>query len=317
MIRRRHRLRYLIAAFGALALTAQLGINSPEAEASTDLRFWHFNMCGNKCWTAGAPHNYLPGTDTRGEIPVRAAQIVESVGNYSPDVVTLNEACYTQYRHIREALVAQGYHATYASSSQTSGEHCDGGDTAFGMALFSKKPIATPRETHNLGDTQIHALCADTALGSRPVKACSVHLSVDDPDDPADDGKREEQATKLAALASGWHATKPVVLMGDFNAQPFDADMDKFYSHSGGEGIFNEADESDADHSSSWPPGAVRGQSGEITFTSSTTVPPILKKIDYIFLSAADFRAVEGDSLYGGERRTSDHRVYRGGATWQ
>ncbi len=32
MTRTRRRLRYLVAAFGALALTAQLGINSPEAE---------------------------------------------------------------------------------------------------------------------------------------------------------------------------------------------------------------------------------------------------------------------------------------------
>ncbi|GAA1184160.1 hypothetical protein GCM10009654_47050 [Streptomyces hebeiensis] len=315
MTRARRRLRYLIAAFGALALTAQLGINSPEAEASTDLRFWHFNMCGNVCWQPDAPHNYLPGTDSRGEVTVRAAQIVESVGNYSPDIVTLNEACYSQYRGIRAALVAQGYHATYASSG--TGGQCDDYDASegngFGMALFSKQPIAAPRETHNLGTAANPnlLLCADTALGSRPVKACSVHLTA------ASAEQRAFQATNLAALASGWHATKPVVLMGDFNAEPLDPVMAKFYSHSGGEGIFHEADESDADYSASWPAGAVRGRSGEITFSSEATSPPTLKKIDYIFLSGADFRAVEGDSLYGGERRISDHRVYRGGAAWQ
>ncbi|WP_030741247.1 endonuclease/exonuclease/phosphatase family protein [Streptomyces sp. NRRL F-5135] len=223
MTRARRRLRYLVAAFGALALTAQLGINSPEAEAGTDLRFWHFNMCGNVCWQPDAPHNYLPGTDSRGEVTVRAAQIVESVGNYSPDIVTLNEACYSQYRGIRAALVAQGYHATYASSG--TGGQCDDYDASegngFGMALFSKQPIATPRETHNLGTAANPnlLLCADTALGSRPVKACSVHLTA------ASAEQRAFQATNLAALASGWHATKPEVLMGDFNAEPLDPVM--------------------------------------------------------------------------------------------
>ncbi len=88
------------------------------------------------------------------------------------------------------------------------------------------------------------------------MKACSVHLTA------ASAEQRALQATNLASLAAGWHATKPVVLMGDFNAEPLDPVMDKFYSHSGGEGIFQEADESDTAYSASWPAGAVRGRSG-------------------------------------------------------
>ncbi len=318
----RRRLRYLVAAFGVLALTvqvaltAQVALTSPEAQASTDLKFWHFNMCGNKCWEDPQnEHNYLPGTDSRGEVTVRAAQIVESISNYGPDIVTLNEVCYSQYRAIRAALIARGYHATYASSGKGTGGACDNYDDSvgrkFGMALFSKQ--SATREPYDIGTPEHpnRLLCSDTAIGSRAVKACSVHLGAKDKEE------RALQASKLAAMASEWHKDKPVVLMGDFNAEPTEDVMGKFYDHSGGTGIFHEADESDPAYSEDWPAGAVRGRSGEITFTTDRTDPPTVKKIDYIFLSAADFKAVEGDSLYGGQRRTSDHRVYRGGATWQ
>ncbi len=93
---------------------------------------------------------------------MRAAQIVESVGNYNPDIVTLNEASLQPVPRHPRGPGRPGYHATYASSG--TGGQCDDHDDSvgngFGMAIFSKQPIAAPGKPTTSAPRRIPTSCS-------------------------------------------------------------------------------------------------------------------------------------------------------------
>lgn len=287
--------------------------------AEPELRFLDYNMCGNVCWKAGDPEN-ASGRDTRGETATRTSRIVHAVDHHDPDLLFFNETCYSQFHALRAELRGRGYHAAF--SATTTGGRCDRHDTAhgrkFGNALFSKRallegPTGGAVETYDLGGANRSAdgvprhyqlLCAETELRSRPATACVTHLRADSP------SVRDAQARKAAGLVRRFAGSRPTVLAGDLNVEPRTRQAGYFYGHSGGDGVFQEADENDRAHRSGWPRDAARGRAGEPTFRET-------KKIDYVFLSDRHFRRVSGDAASRHPSPISDHSLYRAAARWQ
>lgn len=278
------------------------------------LKVLHYNICGNVCWeSTDAPSG---GVDTRGSISPRMSRILSAIDNNTPHLITFNEICYSQYRNIRTDLIARGYGATYASS--TTGGQCDDYDsswgTGFGDAIFYKgtvppvqqKYLLPPSPTDSALGRNLQLLCTDVVFDGRQVKLCTTHVTTDAAYRPA-------QIQYIADLAATWiNAGTPVVITGDFNAIPSDPVMDKMYSHSGGTGDFQEADESD-----SCPSPLTFCQAGERTFGEVANFynpAYIVKKLDYIFFSAAHFTSPNGDAKSAFPTPISDHNMYVGDA---
>jgi len=312
------RLRRTTTAAAALAVlaAAQLagaptGVHAAaavERAPGPQLRLLEYNMCGNVCWKPGDPENSF-GADTRGEIATRVARIAHAADHHAADLILLNETCYSQYRGLRAELRKRGYHARF--SATTTGGQCDRYDDAhgqrFGNALFAKGPLHGAARVHDLGGANRSAdgvqrryrlLCADAELHSRTVRSCVTHLRADDP------GVRDAQARKAARYARRFAQHGPTVLAGDLNVPPRSRQAGYFYGHSGGTGVFREADENDRAYRSGWAPGAHRGRTGEPTFRET-------KKIDYIFFGERHFRQVRGDAVARYPAPVSDHSLYR------
>ena len=256
------------------------------------------NLCGNSCWIATDPDG--TGADTRGSV-TRMAKVLDAIDNYDPDIVTFNEICYSQYRKIRPDMIARGYSSTYATT--TTGGACDNFDKAwgrnFGDAVFSKGPVPNTQQRYLLPDSTggepRQLLCADTKLQGVDCKVCTTHLS-------NDSMVRKKQVRTIAQKANVWVNSTAVIITGDFNAIPSSSEMGLMYSHSGGTGVFQEADESDT----CIP--YCRG--GEITFRDN-------KKIDYIFFSAQHFGGLTADAKSRYPNPITDHNCLEGSAVWQ
>ena len=278
------------------------------------MKVLHYNVCGNVCWDpTDAPSG---GVDTRGSISPRMSRILAAIDNNDPHLITFNEICYSQYRNIRPDLIARGYGATYSSS--TNGGQCDDYDpswgTGFGDAIFYKgtvppvqqKYLLPPSPLDTAKKRKLQLLCTDVIFDGRPVKLCTTHITTDSAYRPA-------QIQYIADLAATWiNAGTPVVITGDFNAVPGDPVMAKMYAHSGGTGKFLEADESH-----SCPSPHLFCRSGERTFGEvanyyNPAYP--LKKLDYIFFSAAHFTSPYGDAKSAFPTPISDHNLYVGDA---
>src|SRR5215203_3486421 len=97
------------AAFTAAALVSAgaVVVTAAPAEAATaPLTFAEYNLCGNVCWSPVSSGNPYPGKDTRGEVSIRTKRVVSAVDYNRPDIIALNESCYSQYRAIRAKLLA-------------------------------------------------------------------------------------------------------------------------------------------------------------------------------------------------------------------
>ena len=295
-------------------LTRLPGDGSKTATALTSnivKKVLHYNVCGNVCWEAG---DIPGGSDTRGSISPRMSTILAAIDNYQPHAITFNEICYSQYRNIRTSLISRGYGATY--SSTTNGYTCDNFDssygTGYGNAIFFKgtTPLATIYTLpQGAGLETREMICTDVTLDGELIKLCTTHIT-------NDATWRPVQIQEVADLASGWISSgQPVIITGDFNAEPSSSDMAPMYSHSGGSGQFQEADESNACPS---PLTFCRG--GESTFGQVRDYyygPYTTKKLDYIFFSAAHFGAPWGDAKSALPSPISDHNLLQGSATWQ
>ncbi|WP_316814373.1 endonuclease/exonuclease/phosphatase family protein [Pedobacter heparinus] len=283
---------------------------SPQA---LRLKVLHYNICGNVCWeSTDAPSG---GVDTRGSVS-RMATILTAIDNNTPHLITFNEICYSQYRNIRADLIARGYGSTY-SSSMTGGQ-CDDYDsswgTGFGDAIFYKGTVPSVQQKYLLPPSpsdvalgrNLQLLCVDVTFDGRQVKLCTTHVTTDAAYRPA-------QIQDIADRAATWIAAGiPVVITGDFNAIPTDPVMDKMYSHSGGTGNFQEADESN-----SCPSPLTFCQAGERTFGEVGhyyNPAYVEKKLDYIFFSAAHFTTPNGDAKSAFPTPISDHNLYVGDA---
>lgn len=287
---------------------------STMSTLSTTMKVLHYNVCGNVCWEAtDAPSG---GVDTRGSISPRMTRILAAINNYTPDLITFNEICYSQYRNIRTNLTALGYGATYASS--TTGGQCDDYDaswgTGFGDAIFFKgavpnvqlKYLLPPSPLDLAKNRNLQLLYTDVTFDGKQVKLCTTHITTD----PA---YRAAQVQFIADLAATWISEgKPVVITGDFNAVPTDTVMGKMYAHSGGTGAFLEADQSNSCMSP-----LTFCRAGERTFGEVANYynpAYVVKKLDYIFFSAAHFNSPDGDAKSAFPNPISDHNLYVGSA---
>jgi endonuclease/exonuclease/phosphatase family metal-dependent hydrolase len=269
-------------------------------QANLPKKVMHMNICGNICWSATAPDG--GGVESRGSVS-RMTKVLAAVDNYDPDIVTFNEICYSQYRAIYTDMIARGYGCTY--SSTTTGSKCDDFDSSWGTgagnAIFSKGPVPNVQQFYLLpnasGAQPRQLLCTDTKVQGVDCKVCTTHLT-------NDSAYRLQQIKYIANKATSWIAVKPLIITGDFNAQPGDPEMNWMYAtaYTNGLGLFQEADEAN-----SCSP-FCRG--GEYTYNEA-------KKLDYIFFSAQHFGGLTADAKSRFPNPISDHNCYQGSALWQ
>ena len=263
------------------------------ADASASYRFFQFNMCGQ---VSGGECN---GGSTE---PVATA-VKRSIVDLQPHAVSLNEACKAQYDKIRTLLEQDNTTADGDGTWKLAGgewrqtnfsNDCPNSD--FGNAILTRNAI-TETDSISLAESGAETrklVCGLTEIASRATRACSVHIDTD----PTIAGTQIRQVRDKVNyyIENG----KAVVLMGDFNVEPPDYQLDPLY-HSQifadefGFGRFKEVDQGD--------PACRCGES-----TSGT------HKYDYIFLSGGHWKIVDGDAT---SSNYSDHDPLRGWADTQ
>lgn len=265
----------------AIVVVSTIFIVEQQAPDDQQYRFWHFNMCGNVC--------------NEGSTIEVVGAVARSIVDFKPVAVSLNEVCQSQYSTLRRALDRAGYPMNGRwVITRDGGSECE--DGKYGMAVLSRREIRAVRswrlprptaETRKL-------LCITTTL-SRDARVCTTHITPDDADEVP-------QIDKVAGIVNGYAARTPTVVMGDFNVSPTETPLDRLYSDEHGEpahGLFRECDEGHG----LGPP----CRCGEPTQSGPVTD----SKIDYIFVSAEHWRAVEADAT---QSEYSDHDPLRGWA---
>ena len=268
---------------GGLLLVVGLGAvatPTPTASATGDIRLFQFNMCGRVCpWPA----------------QVKTAAVIDSLDQFHPAAVSLNEVCRSEFSGIVAGIASRGWKMSAAFLVTRKAACNDGAD--YGNAVLTRAEIGTVDQTIYKAQGPDHnefrgLLCVTADLGLRPTRICSTHIVNSGPDPTGSIRRRQiAQAASLVG-ASG----VPVVLMGDFNLPPGDQGLDRIYTpaHPGGIGAFDEVDQG---------PGKCR--CGEVTQRSG-------EKIDYVFVTARDFDIVNSQATHAD---FSDHDSLRGWVT--
>ncbi|WP_323450822.1 endonuclease/exonuclease/phosphatase family protein [Streptomyces yaizuensis] len=300
---------------GLLFATGPVRADVPDPVSWPRPRFLSYNVCGASC------------SIYQGSKPAWRDKVVGAVDAWDTDLLMLQELCHGQWTLLRDALGNRSsggpsYDSAWgAALGSASGCAKWGPDTRYGLAVFARggpgtidngSRTVTFLDRPSAGEQRI-LLCARTRVTGRDVRACNTHL------DYRGDNPRA-QAGQVAALTRGFaNQGEPVVLAGDFNMLPKDRRMDPLYHHSGGTGIFQEADENDK----SYFRGADCPQSGDRCRSGEATAEPVCSprvtepgKIDYIFLGYAWFQTVRGDAA-ACTPGMSDHHLLRGAAAWE
>jgi endonuclease/exonuclease/phosphatase family metal-dependent hydrolase len=265
-----------IAAASLVAVPA-----SPAAAATPRYRFFQFNMCGNIC-------------NDGGTAVVRA--IRNSIFDFHPHAVSLNEACRSQYRRLLNLLDGSEWEMRGRFAVTRTGVESCGGSEEFGIAVLTRNPISWARRWSlpSPGEETRKLLCVTTRMARRATRVCSTHITTAD-----HPGYQNREIRKVKRIVTPWVKNgRPVVLMGDFNVVPTDDKLDRIYGPRHGEGsfgVFQEVDEG-GDHC----------RCGESTHGS--------RKIDYVFLSARHWRSLWGNATHSDY---SDHDPLRGKAVRQ
>ncbi|MEV4412996.1 endonuclease/exonuclease/phosphatase family protein [Catellatospora sp. NPDC049609] len=264
----------MLAALVASAL-APFVSPAPAQAASVTHVYLHFNMCGNKCNSAGL------GV---------ANAVISSINNRNPQplVVTLNEVCRSQYNHMYGSLAPY-----YGRFETTVPARCaDGSD--YGIAILLKTSVYSfagawwlpEADKPSVEDRKVMCLrTTATGGGTQPLVACVTHI---DPDSAVSDNQIQAVSDYVEPLWSGNH----VMVGGDFNVTPKSSRINPMYSNQyspAGNGIFNEAD-----RPTTWS----RNTDGCACATNEYTTDSVLtpQKIDYIFLSRYDFENYTADA---------------------
>jgi endonuclease/exonuclease/phosphatase family metal-dependent hydrolase len=278
----------------------------PSAEATTSPTSDHDPLRGTAVVAAGSPvrmfqfnlQGVVDAGPSKGRTDVGAVPaVVESIRDFHPDLVTLNEMCERQFNALNEGFDRVGW-KMYGHFDWDNGDNqANCGNGRAGRGLFSREPVVAHP------DVTDYMACASTRLRGRTVEACVLHLPANQADE--DEGPWREAAD---ALESYVDAGIPVIVAGDFNAGPEHPAMDYFYAHNGGRGRFREVDENDR----STCPAAQLGE--EVCRDGEITHPLIIggHKYDYIFVSDEFSSDVWGDAT---SSDVSDHVPLRGWAS--
>jgi endonuclease/exonuclease/phosphatase family metal-dependent hydrolase len=266
----------------AIAAASLVAVPSSPAGATTPrYRFFQFNMCGNICNEGGT---------------AVVGAVRNSIFDFHPHAVSLNEACRSQYRRLLDLLDGSEWDMRGRFAVTRTGVESCGGSEKFGIAVLTVKPITWARRwklPSPKGEAR-KLLCVTTRMARRATRVCSTHITTG-----AHPVYQNKEIRKVKRTVTPWVKNgRPVVLMGDFNVVPTDNTLDRIYApgHGGGSfGVFQEVDE-----------GPDYCRCGEPTLGS--------RKIDYVFLSARHWR-----SLWGNATHTdySDHVPLRGSAARQ
>ena len=280
------RLSGVCAAIGAVALVAVVAGLARPAAADARARFFQFNACGSKC-----AHGLV-------EPVVRA--IEDSILDFRPHAVGLNEMCWHQFRWLRRRLRGTAWRMRGRFVvTKRGGSFCGRnrhGKRLFGNAVLTRRRI-TWKKVRKLprpdGTERRKILCVQTRILRRATRVCSTHIS------PEGRRKQRAQIRRVARTVTPWVRNgRPVVLMGDFNVEPNSRPLDSIYNPrhwGGGRGVFQEVDE-----------GILHCRCGESTNGD--------RKIDDVFLSGRHFRRLDGDATHSD---ISDHDPVRGWAARQ
>lgn len=263
---KRVRFRTVIV-LGALVATDVLAVPRP-APADTRLRFFDFNMCGASC--------------NDGDLFEVVKDVRHRITTYRPHVATLNEACQAQVEGLESQLRASAWPMHHVFNDQRDDHRCPpvNGKRLFGDAVFSagplgfRKVVPLPKSQGGWDDDRA-LLCVNTHL-QRDVLACVVHLEADAPK------VNRKQLAAVARFLNPRAAKGPVVLAGDFNAEP-------------------------------WRLAALTSpqQGGQFVDLVSGKRTRNKQKIDYILVSRGSFSDFSG-GVKGS--KYSDHRVLTGAA---
>ncbi|MGW1198175.1 endonuclease/exonuclease/phosphatase family protein [Streptomyces sp. NPDC002536] len=284
-------------------MTVCLGALVPDAapqarNTSPRIKVMHYNICGAAHLCSGKEGNkgaYGPGSSI--------ARVVGEAVAHTPDVISLNEICHSQYTALMRRLRAAGYvmDGTYASS-QNNVVNC-GTDQRYGSAVLSRQDVAddvqeyhafrnTADETYTNGGRSVKVerglLCANTWFAGRPLKACTAHAN----------GKAPEQMREIRDWVEDPSLFPPdiaVVIAGDMNLRPDSPAMADLYGHAH---VLRDAAE---------PP----GRFVEADEEDRGTVPGG-QKIDYVF---ADRRHFTEPGAVVEKFDESDHALYRASFT--
>lgn len=264
----------LVAGLGAV------GTPTPTASATGGIRLFQFNMCGRACpWPT----------------QVKITAVVDSLDEFHPAAVSLNEVCRSQLSEIVAGIASRRWKMSDAFLA-TRNDGCKDG-TDYGNAVLTRAEIVTVDKTFYAAQGPDHhefrgLLCVTADLGLRPTRICSTHIVNSGPDPTG--SIRRRQIAQAASVVDAHRV--PVVLMGDFNLPPGDQGLDRVYTraHPGGLGQFDEVDQ-----------GLGKCRCGGATQESG-------EKIDYVFVTASDFDIVNGSAT---KADFSDHASLEGWVT--
>ncbi|GAA3058115.1 hypothetical protein GCM10017562_23790 [Streptomyces roseofulvus] len=237
-------------------------------------RFLSYNVCGGKCPVY------------QGNVTTWRDTMISAIDNWDADVVMLQEVCYGQWIHLRNALQSRVggdqydsiWHATrtyegcgnqdnhkwgtWAGSSET--------ENLFGLVILVKgsEPTITDRQVHWLPNPaageERALLCGLAPVKGRMTRVCNTHIdfktasfmggkwSYSNPRTQVEavDYKMDEYAAAGEPIILGGDFNPPVSQAADESATKYTPNLSPLYhtGHQGGTGIFQEVDETDTNY---------------------------------------------------------------------
>ncbi|GAA3395609.1 FG-GAP-like repeat-containing protein [Streptomyces roseoviridis] len=303
-----------LVAAAVLPTAAPAGADAVDPGTAPPIRTLSYNVCGAK-------------SDCRSALEVSdwTAEVREETLAWDTDALLLQELCFGQWKHLRNAL--PGYTGVWSASAHAPGcakwdpepaaddDPATAPDTRFGVGIFVKG-AAVDRHAAYLptatGMEKRQVLCARGPVDGRATLVCTTHLAQHQYKEPTNGD------VALLAQVDTWAAGLPVILGGDFNHRPESTELDGIRAGLPGTGPFAEADENDTDWFSQTcrDAGAATCRTGEPTTVVRTEADPegTPAKFDHVFLSSRDFHTVRADALEPGAAGTaplSDHLLLR------
>lgn len=247
----------------------------PALADSHELRILSFNICGSICdqnrGVIERPGSYNDVVD----------HVVDVLDRFRPHIAVLNEVCQDQHWRIVSELKWKGHWVGDGFHAQRDDPRCEG-DDSFGDSVLTFGPVHWT-ETHDLPNPESSPwrsiLCLATTHHGQKLLACGLHLAAKD---PYYNGRQVDETVRFVRERS---KSTPVVIAGDFNAQPHQLRRLTAWEEGG---FHRDVDQAD----------------GEPTHHG--------RKIDHAFLPNDLFGDATGDARWS---EWSDHSILYGWAT--